>query len=121
MKILVIEDDNFFQHFYKTKLTESGYEVELAGNGQEGLDKIVTLSPQLILLDLIMPIMDGFQFLEEIQKNETLKKIPVMVFSTLGQEKDIEKATSLGAKDYINKSYFDLPTLLSKINALISS
>jgi CheY-like chemotaxis protein len=120
MLILVIEDDVFFQKFYSLKLQEQGFQVDIAGNGEEGLEKIKTEKPDLIILDIIMPIMDGFEVLETLSNDQELKKIPVLVFSTLGQEKDVQKAIKLGARDYINKSYFDLKTLLTKISSVIN-
>jgi len=118
MKILLIEDDKFFREFYAQKLREKNIEVFQAGDGNEGLKKAGENIPDIILLDLIMPVKDGFEVLEEISKNEQTKNIPVLVFSTLGQEKDIEKAISLGAKGYVNKSFFDFETLFKKIMEL---
>ena len=119
MKILIIEDDNFFQKFYSTKLAESGYEVAIAVNGKDGLDQVKKIKPDLILLDIIMPEKDGFEVLSTLAHDSTLKKIPVIVFSTLGQVQDIEKAKKLGARDYIDKSYFDLSQLKAKISLYI--
>lgn len=119
MRILIIEDDKFFQNFYALKLTEQGFTIDVASNGEEGLQKLQTTKPDLILLDLIMPKKDGFQILEAMSQNPELKKIPVLVFSTLGQEQDIEKAKKLGAVDYINKSFFDFTDLISKINGIL--
>lgn len=116
MKILIIEDDKFFQKFYSTKLTDAGHTVTVADNGDEGLKKIPELKPNLILLDIIMPVKDGFDVLTELSKSAN-KNIPVIVFSTLGQEQDVAKAKKLGARDYINKSYFDLDNLKKKIAA----
>ncbi|KKP37470.1 MAG: PAS domain S-box [Candidatus Roizmanbacteria bacterium GW2011_GWA2_32_13] len=115
MKIIIIEDDHFFQNFYSVKLNELGYQVEVANNGQEGIDKIKVLLPNLILLDLIMPVKDGFQVLAELKNDPLLSKIPVIVFSTLGQESDIKKAIELGAKDYINKSFFDFDVFIKRV------
>ena len=115
MKILLIEDDKFFREFYAQKLREKNIEVDQPGDGNEGLKKIGISIPGFILLDLIMPIKDGFQVLEELSKQDSTKNIPVLVFSTLGQEKDIQKAMSLGAKGYVNKSFFDFESLLKKI------
>lgn len=115
MKIIIIEDDHFFQNFYSIKLKELGYQVEIANDGQEGMDKIKTFLPDLILLDLIMPVKDGFQVLAELKNDPLLSKIPVIVFSTLGQESDIKKALALGAKDYINKSFFDFDVFLKRV------
>ncbi len=115
MKILIIEDDVFFQKFYANKLTENGFQVEIAGDGDEGLTKIRSFMPDLIVLDIILPKKDGFMLLSEIQQDPVIKQIPVLVFSTLGQESDIQKALALGAKDYVNKSFFDFNNFLTKI------
>lgn len=115
MKILLIDDDKFFHNFYAVKLKEEGYEVEVASDGAEGLDKIATFGPDVILLDLIMPKKDGFEFLQEIQKNATYKAIPIVVFSTLGDQPDVERALQLGAKDFVNKSFLDFDGLKAKI------
>lgn len=115
MKILVVEDDKFFQNFYSIKLKEKGFEVEIATDGEEGLNKLKASKPDLILLDIIMPKKDGFDFLKELSIDQINNKIPVVVFSTLGQEADIQKAKSLGARDYVNKSFFDFENLYNKI------
>ncbi len=115
MKILLIEDDTFFRGFYSTKLKEKGIEIDVAADGEEGLQKIAAFAPDLILLDIIMPKKDGFEVLETMKRDGLTEKIPVLVFSTLGQEKDVEKARMLGAKGYVNKSFFDFDKLYSKI------
>lgn len=119
MRILIMEDDPFFQKFYSNEIANHGYEVEVAINGEEGLRRASKFKPDLILLDIIMPKKDGFEVLRDLQKDTKLKTIPVLIFSTLGQEKDVEHAKELGAVDYINKSFFDLETLLAKIASLI--
>lgn len=121
MKILLIEDDKFFQKFYATKLQENKVEVEVAGDGEEGLMKMRSTNPDLILLDLIMPKMDGFAVLTARSQDESLKKIPVIVFSTLGQEKDVRNAQQLGANGYINKGFFDFNTMVATINQVMKS
>ena len=119
MKILLIDDDKFFQKFYSVKLKEQGIEIEVASDGEEGILKAQQFVPDLIMLDLIMPKVDGFSFLKKRLGDENLKKIPVLIFSTLGQEQDIENAKNLGATDYINKSFFDFDNLMAKINSII--
>jgi len=121
MKILIIEDDKFFQKFYSTKLVENKVEVEVASDGEEGLIKMKDFKPDLVLLDLIMPKVDGFGILVARQQDEELKKIPVIVFSALGQEKDVENAKMLGANGYINKGSFDFQSMIAKINKVMSS
>ncbi len=118
MKILVIEDDDFFRNFFSNKLKENGFETETASDGVEGLEKINTFTPDLIFLDLIMPKLDGFEVLNKIMGNPKARQIPVFVFSSLGQESDIEKAKNMGAKDFVNKSFVDFDQVLSKITAL---
>jgi len=115
MRVLLIEDDKFFQDFYAFKLREKNVEVEVASNGEEGLQKLSEKLPDVILLDLIMPKKDGFEVLQAMTANGLIEKVPVLVFSTLGQEKDVTKATQLGAKGYVNKSFFDFDRLLEKI------
>lgn len=121
MKILLIEDDDFFQKFYSTKLQENKVEVEIASNGEEGLLKMRNFKPDLVLLDLIMPKLDGFTVLTARLQDENLKKIPVIVLSTLGQEKDIAQAQKLGANSYINKGSFDFNSMVKTINQVMKS
>ena len=116
MKVLLIEDDIFFQKYYSAKLREQNIEVEVASDGEEGLLKMQQFNPNVVLLDLIMPKKDGFSMLEARNMDENLKKIPVIVFSSLGQEKDLEKAKNLGATDYADKSFFNFDEIMVKIS-----
>jgi len=115
MKILLIEDDKFFREFYASKLKQKNIEVDQAADGEEGMNKILASRPDLVLLDLIMPNKDGFEVLEEMQQKKLTSEIPVLVFSTLGSQQDIQKARELGAKGYINKSFFDFDKLFNRI------
>ena len=114
-KILVIEDDQFLGNAYKLKLSKAGFEVHVSKDGKEGLEALNAFNPDLILLDLIMPNMDGFEFLEEMQHSTHLE-IPVIVASNLGQQEDLESATRLGAVDFIIKSDVSLEEVIEKIN-----
>lgn len=118
MRILLIDDDVFFQKFYATKLSEKGYEVYIASDGNEGIEKAQALKPNIILLDIIMPKKDGFEVLKVLGSDKNTKDIPILVFSTLGQEQDIKKALYLGAKGYANKTFFDFNNLVTKIASL---
>lgn len=117
MKILIIDDDVFFRNFYVTKLSEAGYQVTAAVDGEEGLQKIQQEQPNLILLDLIMPKIDGFEVLKKISENKNYKTAPVIIFSTLEQQHDIEEVKKLGAVDYINKASEDWQSTLAKISS----
>lgn len=119
MRILLVEDDQFFQKFYSSKLKEQGFEVYTASDGNECLQQVNTIKPDLIILDIIMPNIDGFEVLTVLSQDQELKKIPVIVFSTLGQEQDMIKAKKLGAVDYIDKSAFDFNLLKEKILSYI--
>jgi len=121
MRILIIDEDIFFQKFYITHLQQLGYQVDSASNGEEGFEKIKTFKPDLILLDLIMPEKDGFELLKLLSHDETLKNIPVLVFSTLGQEKEVEEAKSYGVRGYINKGTADFEAAKNTIASLLKT
>ncbi len=96
------------------KLTGEGYEVETAENGEEGLSKIKEGNPDLILLDIIMPKMGGFEMLEKMQE-EGISGTPVIVVSNSGQPVEIDKAQKLGATDWIVKTEFDPQEVINKV------
>jgi two-component system, OmpR family, alkaline phosphatase synthesis response regulator PhoP len=118
-KVLVAEDDNFLANAYRVKLTKAGFEVQMARDGQEALAALQVLVPDLIILDLIMPVKDGFTTLAEIKANPAWKAIPVIVASNLGQKEDVEKSRQLGAADFVIKSDLSLNTLVDKVRALL--
>lgn len=119
-KILVAEDDRFLASGYKAKLTKSGYQVLEAKNGQETLDQMKFM-PDLIILDLIMPDIDGFEVLKKIKSDPRYKHIPVLVASNLAQTGDIDLSLSLGAAEYIVKSDLTMSGLIDKIKKLIKT
>jgi len=118
--ILIIEDDNFLQGLEATKLKKEGYNILTAANGTEAF-KIIdgTEKVDLVLLDLLLPDIDGFMILEKIRQNKALLTIPVIVFSNLSEEKDVSRATQLGASEFMIKSNFTLDEISKKIKELI--
>ena len=118
--ILIIEDDDFLQGLEAKKLKKEGYDVLTASNSVDAF-KIINgnTKPDMILLDLLLPDVDGFMILKRIREDETLKKIPVIVFSNLSEEKDIKEANKLGISDFMIKSNFTLDELADKIKVLI--
>jgi len=114
-KILLIEDDHFLSKIYQNRLTSEGFEVTIALEGEDGLAKIKSLAPDLILLDLVLPKKDGFEILSEMKMDQRLKKIPVIILSNLGQESDIEKGKALGAIDYLIKTDLPMDEVVKKI------
>jgi CheY-like chemotaxis protein len=117
-KIMIVEDDTFVMDIYETKLVKEGFEVVMAANGQEAMDKLEKdkIIPDLILLDIIMPYMDGMEVLRRIQKNYSLKDIPVILLTNLSQKEEVEEGLKLGARDYLIKSHFTPQEVLEKIN-----
>lgn len=118
-KILMIEDDRTLSRLYQTKLTKTGYEVEIAFDGQEGLDKLANFKPDVILLDVIIPKIDGFAVLEKIKESPTWKKIPVILLTNLGQDEDVAKGKKLGASDYLVKSNLTPTEIIKKMETVI--
>ena len=114
-KILIIEDDQFLRLALEKKLKKEGFEVIVANDGEEGLAKLITELPDLVLLDIILPKKTGFNFLEDFRKDPNLKAIPVFVISQLGQPEDVEKGLKLGAIEYFVKTKISLDDLVNKI------
>lgn len=106
-KVLIIEDDQLIQRMYEKIFTFEKFVVELASNGQEGLDKARTVKPTIILLDVMMPVMNGIEVLEKLKQDPSTKAIPVIMLSNLAGGNDIETALSKGAVKYIIKSEYD--------------
>ncbi len=119
-KILIVEDDTFLKNLAAKKLTSEGYEVVTASNSDEASFAIDQGTPDLVLLDLLFPgNTDGFGLLKKIRENTNMASTPVIIFSNLSDEKDMEKAESLGATDYMVKSNFTLEELVEKIKSLV--
>jgi len=114
-KILMIEEDRFLRKIYRNKLTQAGFEFQEALNGEEGLNKVIAEKPDLVLLDLILPRKSGFDVLIEMKRNKKTKNIPVIILSNLGQETDIKRGFSFGAKDYLVKFEVSLSEVVERI------
>lgn len=118
-KILVVEDDFFLIKVFQTKLSKSGYEVQIAADGVIAFEVLKTFTPDLIMLDLVMPRKDGFEVLEDLNKDPKLKKIPVVVLTNLGQESDIERVKKYGVKDYLVKSDISIDKVVEMAQKLL--
>jgi len=119
-KIILIEDEEIVLNLLQKKLTLEGYDVSVARDGEDGLKKMKETKPDLVLLDIIMPKKGGFEVMEEMQKDETLKDIPIIVISNSGQPVEIDKAQKLGAKDWLIKTEFDPQEVLEKVKKQFS-
>jgi CheY-like chemotaxis protein len=114
-KILVVEDEEIMIDLLQRKLTDVGYEVLVAKDGEEGLKAMREVKPDLILLDIIMPKLGGLEVMEEMNKDKELKKIPVIVISNSGQPVELDKAQKLGAKDWLIKTEFEPQEVIDKV------
>jgi len=114
-KILIIEDEELLLNLLKKKLSELGYEVFTAIDGLQGLEGIKETVPDLVLLDIVMPKMGGFEVLEKKQEDDSIKNIPVIIISNSGQPVELEKAKQFGAKDWLIKTEFDPVEVVEKV------
>ncbi len=118
-KILLVDDTEFYQKMYKSKLLTEGYLVTTANNGIEAIKAIATDRPDMILLDLMMPVMDGFKVLQTIKADPNLKEIPVVVFSAKGNTDEIGKAIEAGASDFLVKAISTPNKVVDKIKEIL--
>ncbi|MEK7459341.1 MAG: response regulator [Patescibacteria group bacterium] len=117
--ILIVEDEGALSGVLQNKLTRHGFVVEVASDGIEGLEKMKTLQPKLVLLDLIMPNKNGFQVLEEAKADQNTKNIAIVIFSNLNQDEDRVRAKKLGAVDFWVKSDMAINDVVGKINEIV--
>jgi CheY-like chemotaxis protein len=117
--VLIVDDTEFYRKVYMTKLLSAGYLTRVATNGIEALKAMMTQKPDLILLDLIMPEMDGFKVLQAVRASPALNKIPVIVFSSKGAAEEIQKALQAGANDFLIKSTTTPNKVIEKIESYL--
>ncbi len=117
--VLLVEDDEMLHTMYTQKFTKEGYEVISAYNGSEGIKMAEEHMPSIVLLDIIMPKMDGFVALKKMKKNPAIKDIPVILLTNLGQEEDIRKGKELGAADYFIKANHTPQEVVDKVKEVL--
>ena len=119
IKILLVEDDTFLVEMYTTKFELEGFEVLSAEDGKKGLEMAAKDNPDIILLDILMPKMDGFEVLDELQKDAKTKDIPVILLTNLGQKDDVKKGFEKGAVGYLIKAHFMPSEVVDKIKKIL--
>lgn len=120
-KILLVDDDALLVRMYQTKLKADGFEVETAGDGSEGFNKAKLFKPDLILLDVMMPKIDGFEMLGILKQNPETKTIPVILLTNVGgSEAEIDKGLSLGAVAYIIKADYVPKEIVQKVKEILA-
>ncbi len=119
--ILLVEDDAFLSGMYKTKFEMEGYTVLAAEDGFKGFQLAKEKQPDIMLLDILMPKMDGFEVLEKIRGSDDTKDIPVILLTNLGQKDDVQKGLELGADGYLIKAHFMPSEVVTKVKHVLST
>lgn len=120
MNILIIDDDPLITDMYALKLKGAGFGVETAADGKKGLEKIKQGGWDVVLLDVVLPIMDGFEVLKKLNEEKAAHP-PIILLTNLGQKEDVEKGLRLGAADYLIKADFTPSEVVAKINKVTKS
>lgn len=117
--ILLVEDDSFLIDIYKTKLEEAGFKVEIVESGDEVLPKLKEKIPDLLVLDIVLPRIDGWELLNKIKKTDSLKDLKVIILSNLSQKNEVEKGLKLGAAKYLIKAHYIPTEIVEEIKEII--
>lgn len=118
--ILIIEDDSFISDMYKIKFESEGFGVKVATDGIQGLEIAQRWQPDLVLLDVVMPKMDGFTVLQNFKEKPEVRDIPVIMLTNLGQKDSVSKGLKLGAADYIIKAHFTPLEVVEKVKEFLN-
>ncbi len=117
--VLLVEDDIFIREIYDRKITAEGYEVELAKDGVEAINFLKKQIPDLILLDIVMPRMDGREVLAKLKSHKEWKNIPVIMLTNLSEKEEIEEELGQGVDEYIIKAHFTPSEVMAKIKKFL--
>jgi CheY-like chemotaxis protein len=120
IKILLVEDDSFLASVYATKFELEGFTVFHAADGEQGLAQAEKNEPDIVLLDILMPKMDGFETLKHLKMNPKLVHIPVVMLTNLGQKEDVERCLKDGAVDYLIKAHFVPGEAVKKVRKILN-
>jgi len=118
-KVLIVEDDMLLSKALTSKFEQEKYEVLIAKDGQQAIDLTIEQKPDIILLDLLLPVMNGFEVLSSLKLNKEIRDIPILILSNLGQVEEIKRGEGLGADDYLVKSDVSLKTVSEKVAKLL--
>ena len=118
-RILLVEDEDFLRSIFKLRLAAEGYEVTDVDSGEAAWEALKETVPHLIILDLYLPRMSGFEFLERLKAHPDLCRVAVLILSGLGQDADIRKGFELGAKEYVIKTKLKPSEFLEKVSMLL--
>jgi DNA-binding response OmpR family regulator len=119
-KILLVEDDPMLQDIYLTKLKEVGFDVSLASDGEKVIPELERAKPELMLLDIVLPLKDGWEVLAEVRKDPRWNSVRIVVLSNIGEASDVEKGFALGANLYLIKAHFTPSQVVGEVNKLLT-
>lgn len=117
--VLIVEDDVFLSQIYSKKFDMEGFKVSTADNGEKGFTEAQKKKPDIILLDVLLPKMDGFAVLAKLKASSDTKSIPVILLTNLGQKEDVDKGVEAGAVDYLIKAHFKPSEVVSKVKSVL--
>lgn len=117
--VLLVEDDVFLSGIYQKKFEMEGFKISASDNGEKGLADAKKKKPDIILLDILLPKMDGFSVLKELKEDASTKNIPVILLTNLGQKDDVEKGLEAGAVDYLIKAHFKPSEIVEKVRKVL--
>ena len=117
--VLIVEDDVFLAEIYQKKFEMEGFKVSTANNGEKGLSDIQKKKPDIVLLDILLPKLDGFAVLEELKKDPAVKDVPVILLTNLGQKDDVQRGLDEGASDYLIKTHFKPSEVVDKVRKIL--
>ncbi len=118
--IFLVEDELLLLNLLKQRLERAGFEVVTAKDGEEALNVLKSISPDLILLDIILPKVSGFEFMEQVRSDPAYKKTPILILSNLGQDNDIKKGETLGASGYLIKARLSIEEVVKKVKEFMA-
>jgi len=118
-KVILIEDEEMLSNMYEAKFIKEGFDIKKALDGETGLKLIQEENPDLVLLDIIMPKLDGFSVLRKIKEDQKNKNIPVILLTNLGQDEDVKKGNSLGASGYLVKANMTPAQVVEKVKGFL--
>jgi DNA-binding response OmpR family regulator len=117
--ILLVEDDAFLAGIYQKKFELEGFKFSISDNGEKGAADVKRKKPDLVLLDILLPKLDGFGVLQRLKKDPETKSIPVILLTNLGQKDDVEKGLEAGAVDYLIKAHFKPSEIVEKVKEVL--
>lgn len=118
-KVLIVEDDQFLLRMYKKKFEVAGFEVEVAGDGEEGLLRMRTTKPNIVLMDIMMPKLNGLDAIVQAKADNLIKNIPILVLTNLSNTDDAQSAVKNGALGYLVKSDFTPSQVVDKVKEIL--